>query len=117
MLRALGISMLLAAAVGRAQVVPDWMQTARVFLVDAYEPPFTPRLEFDARALADTMVRMNANTVRMVALGPYAFIQGVRFSPHPELGNRDLLAEMIAVAKPRGIKVVPYLSTGNSLAW
>ena len=33
----------------------EWMQTARVFLIDAYEPPFATRLEFDARALIETM--------------------------------------------------------------
>ena len=31
------------------------MQTARVFLIDAYEPPFAAKLEFDAEALAETM--------------------------------------------------------------
>lgn len=94
-----------------------WMQTARVFLIDAYEPPFAPRLEYDARALADTMVRMNANTVRIATMGKYALIPGVRFTPHPELGSRDILAETIAACKPRGIRVVPYVSTGHKLAW
>jgi hypothetical protein len=95
----------------------DWMQTARVFLIDAYEPPFATRLEYDAKALAETMVQMNANTVRIATMGKYALIQGVRFTPHPELGNRDILAETIAACKPRGIRVVPYISTGHKLAW
>jgi hypothetical protein len=94
-----------------------WMQTARVFLIDAYEPPFATRLEYDANALAETMVRMNANTVRIATMGKYALIPGVRFSPHPELGKRDILAETIAACKPRGIRVVPYISTGHKLAW
>src|SRR5512139_3800730 len=94
----------------------EWMQTARVFLIDAYEPPFAPRLEYDAEALAETMVRMNANTVRIATMGKYALIPGVRFSPHPELGRRDILAETIAAMKRRGIRVVPYISTGHKLA-
>jgi hypothetical protein len=94
-----------------------WMQTARVFLIDAYEPPFATKLEFDAKALAETMAQMNANTVRIATMGKYALIQGVRFSLHPELGNRDILAETIAACKPRGIRVVPYISTGHKLAW
>lgn len=94
-----------------------WMQTARVFLIDAYEPPFATRLEYDAKALAETMVRMNADTVRIATMGKYALIQGVRFSPHPELGKRDILAETIAACKPRGIRVIPYISTGHKLAW
>jgi len=96
---------------------PAWVRTARVFLIDAYEPPFAVRLEYDAKALAETMARMNANTVRFATMGKYALIQGVRFSPHPELGKRDLLAETIAACKPRGIRVVPYISTGHKLAW
>lgn len=95
----------------------DWIQTARVFLIDAYEPPFATKLEFDAKALAETMAQMNANTVRIATMGKYALIPGVRFTPHPELGNRDILAETIAASKPRGIRVVPYVSTGHKLAW
>ena len=95
----------------------EWMQTARVFLIDAYEPPFAPRLEFDAEALADTMEKMNANTVRIATMGKYALIPGVRFSPHPQLGQRDILAEVVAASKRRGIRVVPYISTGHKLAW
>lgn len=95
----------------------DWMQTARVFLIDAYEPPFATRLEYDAKALSETMALMNANTIRIATMGKYALIPGVRFTPHPELGNRDILAETIAACKPRGIRVVPYISTGHKLGW
>ncbi len=94
-----------------------WIRTARVFLVDAYQPPFAPELEYDAGALAQTMTEMHANTVRISTMGKYATIQGVRFSTHPDLGKRDLLAETIAASKPRGIRVVPYISTGHKLAW
>lgn len=94
-----------------------WIQTARVFLVDAYQPPFAPQLEFNAEALAQTMTEMHANTVRISTMGKYATIQGVRFSTHPDLGKRDALSETIAAAKPRGIRVIPYISTGHKLAW
>jgi Hypothetical glycosyl hydrolase 6 len=94
-----------------------WLNTARIFLIDAYQPPFAPRLEFDAEKLAQTMQEMNANVVRMSTMGKYATIQGIRFSTHPDQGNRDLLSEMIAAAKPRGIRVIPYISTGHKLAW
>lgn len=94
-----------------------WIQTSRVFLIDAYQPPFAPKLEYDAEALVKTMVEMHANTVRVGTMGKYATIQGVRFSPYPDLGKRDVLAETIAAAKPRGLRVVPYISTGHKLAW
>ena len=106
-----------AQALGDSREVPDWLQTARVFLIDAYYPPMAPEMEFDAEALAETMEAMNVNTVRMATMGKYATIQGVRFTRHPDQGDRDLLAEMVAACKPRGIRVVPYISTGHKLAW
>jgi len=95
----------------------DWIQSARVFLIDAYQPPFAPKLEYDPEALARTMVEMHANTIRVSTMGKYATIQGVRFSTHPDLGTRDLLAETIAACQPRGIRTVAYISTGHKLAW
>jgi hypothetical protein len=95
----------------------NWIQTARVFLIDAYQPPFASKLEYDAEALARTMVEMRANTVRISTMGKYATIQGVRFSTHPDLGARDVLSETIAACKPRGIRTVAYISTGHKLAW
>lgn len=95
----------------------EWIETARTFLVDAYQYPFAPELEFDAEAIASVMESMHVNTVRMGTMGKYATIQGVRFSTHPDQGDRDLLQEMIDACKPRGIRVVPYISTGHKLAW
>lgn len=95
----------------------DWLRTARIFLIDAYQYPFSPVLEFDAERLAETMTAMHANTVRMATMGKYSTIPGVRFSVHPDQEGRDLLAETIAACRPRGIRVVPYISTGHRLAW
>jgi len=95
----------------------NWIKTARVFLIDAYYPPFTPELEYDAELLAETANNMNANLVRIGTMGMYATIQGVRFSTHPDQGERDILTETIKACKPKGIKVIPYISTGHKLAW
>jgi hypothetical protein len=95
----------------------DWIQTARIFLMDAYQPPFAPELEYDANLIAETMVDMNANVVRFGTMGKYATIQGIRFSVHPDQGDRDLLQETIDACKPKGIKVIPYISTGHKLSW
>ncbi len=96
---------------------PDWLDTARVFLLDAYQYPFSPRLEFDADKTAETMARLGFNTIRFPAIGMYATIPGLRFPVFPGQGDRDLLAEMLAAAKRRGIRVVVYLGTGHKLAW
>jgi len=106
----------LAGAPGQA-TPPEWMRTARVFLLDAYQYPFAPNLEFDAEKTAQVMAGMRFNTIRFPAIGMYATIQGVRFPVFPGQGSRDLLAEMIAAAKPRGIRVVVYIGTGHKLAW
>lgn len=95
----------------------EWLNAARVFLIDAYQPPFAPKLEFNAEKIAQTMQDMHVNVVRMSTMGKYATVQGIRYPVHPDQGNRDLLAEMIAACKPRGIKVIPYISTGHKLAW
>ena len=125
-----GVGASLIGPNGRAEQIPTsgrgiralpphmrWLQSARVFLVDAYAFPFTPDLEFDAQALAETMTDVKANVVRMATMGKYATIQGVAFSRHPQQGARDLLAETVAACKPRGIRVVPYISTMHKLAW
>jgi len=112
--------MVLVPQVQASDALPDttdWLQTARVFLIDAYYPPMAPEMEFDADALAETMEAMNVNTVRMTTMGKYATIQGVRFTRHPDQGERDLLAETVAACKRRRIRVVPYISTGHKLAW
>lgn len=95
----------------------NWIQTARVFLLDAYQPPFAPVLEYDAEVFAETMADMHANVARIGTMGKYATIQGTRFSTHPDQSGRDLLSETIRACKPRGIKVIPYISTGHKLAW
>ena len=71
---------------------PDWIQTARIFLLDAYQPPFKPELEFDAEKIAQTMEDMHVNVARISTMGTYATIQGIRFSTHPDQAGRDLLA-------------------------
>jgi hypothetical protein len=53
---------------------------------------------------------------RLAAMGKYSFIQGIRFTPHPDIGNRDILNEALSECKSRGIRIVPYVSTGNRLA-
>ncbi len=119
MLRMVWTLMLVTLVFGLGPRAADlgWTQTARVFLIDAYAYPLAPKLEFDAEKLAQTMQDMHVNVVRFATMGKYCTIQGARFSTHPDQGKRDLLAEMIAACKPRGIRVVPYISTGHKLAW
>ena len=94
----------------------EWLRHARVFIVDGYTYPLFPKIEFDAEKLAETMADMHANTLRMATSGNYWFLPGTPFQTAPDLGGRDLLAEAIAACKPRGIRVVPYVRCGGSVA-
>jgi len=120
-----GIILLLSIPITRAQTLnifnkntkDGWLQSSRVFLLDAYQPPFAPELEYDVESWVETMIDMNVNVLRFPTMGKYATIQGVRFSRHPDQGERDLLSETIEACKPKSIKVIPYISTGHKLAW
>ena len=94
----------------------EWLRHARVFIVDAYTYPLHPKIEFDAEKLAEAIVDTHANTLRIATSGHRWLIPGTQFGTAPNLGDRDILAECIAVCKPRGIRVVPYVRTGGEAA-
>jgi hypothetical protein len=94
----------------------DWIKNARTFIIDGYDYPLSPKIEFDAVKLAETMVDMDANVVRIATSGNHGWlIPATEFKVNPDLENRDILAETITACKPRGIKVVAYVSTGNTI--
>jgi hypothetical protein len=94
----------------------NWLSSARIFILDAYTYPLYPKIEFDAEKLAETMVDMHADTLRVATSGHYYLIGGTQFQTAPELGDRDILAECIAACKPRRIRIVPYIRTGGAIA-
>jgi hypothetical protein len=114
----MGLSVLgkYATAVPSAVVDTSWLQTARAFRIDGYQYPLAPRINYDAEAAAEALDEMLIDTARIATMGKYSYIQGVRFTPHRDLGERDILQETIEACKPRGIRVLPYISTGNRLA-
>ncbi len=114
-----GASVLFACPVG-AQSDNDsdyeWIRHSRIFIIDGFTYPLSPRIEFDAEKLAQTMVDMHSNVVRIATSGYCDWlIPGTEFNPSPYLGNRDILAECITACKHREIKVVPYLRTGGPI--
>lgn len=94
----------------------EWIRTARIFLLDAYYYPLWPNIEFDAEKLAETMLDMNANAVRIATSGFYFLIPGTKFETAHDLGKRDILEECIKACKPKGIRVIAYIRTGGPLA-
>src|SRR6185295_15698321 len=73
-----------------AQENYSWIKNARIFIIDGYAYPLSPKIEFDAVKLAETMEDMHANVVRMATSGNFGWlIPGTEFKVHPDLGNRD----------------------------
>jgi hypothetical protein len=52
----------------------DWIKNARIFIIDGYSYPLSPRIEFDAGKLAETMVDMHSNVVRIATSGSHGFL-------------------------------------------
>lgn len=93
----------------------DWIKSSRIFIIDGYNYPLCPKLELNAGKLAETMVDMHANVLRIGTSGHCGWmIPGTAFEVSPDLGNRDVLAECITACKPRGIKVVAYMNTTHT---
>src|SRR5665648_145127 len=85
----------------------DWLKYARIFIIDGYNYPICPKLELNAEKLAETMVDMHANVLRIATSGHCGWmIPGTQFETSPYLGKRDILAECIDACKTRGIRVV-----------
>jgi hypothetical protein len=94
----------------------DWINYARIFIIDGFTYPLAPVIEFDAEKLAETMVDMHANVLRIATSGYCDWlITGTEFKVAADLGSRDILDECITACKPRGIRVVPYLRTGGRI--
>ena len=91
----------------------EWIRRARVFMMDNYHPPFWPDLEFDAEKLVDVAQRYHVNAIRFGSAGKWAVFPNDFWPPHPQLGDRDLIHEILEAAHPRGIKVITYIPTGH----
>lgn len=93
----------------------DWLRTARTLLLDAYWPPFNPRLEFDAAPVARALRTLGADTIRFGTMGKYALLPNEAMPIHPALKGRDLLAELLEALNPETERVVAYIPVSHGL--
>ncbi|MAE65069.1 MAG: hypothetical protein CMJ18_12435 [Phycisphaeraceae bacterium] len=91
----------------------EWVRRARVFMMDNYHPPFWPDLEFDARRLVEVARRYHANVIRFGSAGKWSVFPNEFWPPHPQLGSRDLVDEVLTEAHAHGMKVITYIPTGH----
>lgn len=91
----------------------DWLLSDSVILLEGYQPPMFPKLDFDPEFAADLAQRIGAKIFRFPTLSYYAYYPTKHYVLHPELGGRDLLKETIEACHKRGIKVIPYIPVGH----
>lgn len=83
----------------------DWLRRARGVMLEAHLPPFFPKIEFDALHTVRMMKRISADMVCIGAIGKWAGFPNRFIPPHPDLGERDLLAEIIEAARVEKMRV------------
>jgi hypothetical protein len=85
--------------------------------LDFHTSPHIPDLfsEFDAETFADTMQHAFVNSVTVFAKCHHgmSYFPTTMGTPHPALGGRDVVAEMIAALHARGIQAPIY----STVAW
>lgn len=91
----------------------DWLITDGVILLEGYQPPMFPELDYDPEYAAELTKRAGAKIFRFPALSYYAYYPTEHYVLHPELAGRDLLKETIDACHKRGIKMIPYIPVGH----
>jgi hypothetical protein len=93
----------------------EWVRRARIFLMDNYHPPFWPDLAFDAKQLVDVVRANHANAIRFGSAGKWAVFPNDHWPAHPQLDDRDLIAEVLEEAHAHGVRVITYVPLGHIL--
>ena len=91
------------------------MRYARAVYFEGYTPPIYPHLDdFDAERLVKVVQELGADTLRFQPIGFWAYYPTKSGYPiHPELGNRDLLAETVRACRKAGLHIYCYTKYGN----
>jgi len=92
---------------------PDWLRHARTVYFDSYSPPVYPHIkDFDAKRLVESTLATGADTLWWGSIGYWAHYPSKAYPPHPELGNRDLTAEVAQECRRAGLHLYDYAGYG-----
>jgi hypothetical protein len=92
---------------------PDWLRYARTVYFDGYTDPLYPHIRnFDARRVVDVVLELGGDTLRFQPIGYRAYYASKVFPVHPELGGRDLIAEIAPECRKSGIHMYCYSGLG-----
>lgn len=94
---------------------PDWLRYARAIYFDGLTPPIYPHMDdFDAGRLVKLAVDLGGDTLRFQPLAYWAYYPTKSKYPiHPELGNRDLIAETSRACRKAGMHIYCYTKYKN----
>ena len=96
---------------------PEWLHYAQAVYFDGYSPPVYPHMkDFDAARLVQIVTKLGGNLLRFQPIGYWAYYPSKVFRVHPELGNRDLIAEVSRECRRAGVHVYCYTSYGFGFA-
>jgi hypothetical protein len=93
---------------------PDWLRYARTVYFDGYSPPVYPHLrDFDARRLVECVLECGGDTLRYQPIGYWAIYPSRAYPHHPELGDRDTIAEVSRECVRAGVHLYCYTPYGH----
>ena len=94
-------------------MTPSWLKTARIFALEAWWPPFWPKVEVDWDRVQRTMQRLELDTLQVNALTKWATCPLPAPAYLPDRGERDLVAEGRAFARRHGYRWILYCPLGT----
>jgi len=112
-------SALLAAAarldIGESHAAPSgmstyaWIRNPRILIAEAYNPPFYPALDYQAKKAVSIARELNADALRYPSASYFAYFPTRSGYPiHPELKG-DPMRETVDLCKQAGLRVVAYV--------
>ncbi|MEY4938298.1 MAG: hypothetical protein RIQ93_33, partial [Verrucomicrobiota bacterium] len=94
---------------------PEWLRYMRAIYFEGFSPPVYPHLdEYDAERVVQLVLELGGDTLRFQPIGFWACYPTKSGYPlHPELGQRDLLAETARACRRAGVHLYCYTKYGN----
>ena len=92
-----------------------WTRRCRIATFDGYQPPLYPDRNYDAVNMVKIASELDANTIRISAMGKLAHFKTEQWEVDEYIKSHDFLRELIDMAHAAGIKVVVYTPGAHPL--
>jgi hypothetical protein len=102
-------SQLHAQPAAAAAAAPNWIETCRGLICEAYNPPFYPSFDFEPAKAVSIARQLNADSLRYPAASYFAYFPTQSGYPiHPELKG-DPMRETVDACRKAGLKTIAYV--------